>query len=57
MGKYKYILFSYQNGIDAIGKVGSRNASLGEMYNQLNPIGISTLNGYEGSAGGYRHYH
>jgi pyruvate,water dikinase len=57
MGKYKYILLSYQNGIDAIGKVGGRNASLGEMYNQLNPIGISTLNGYEGSAGGYRHYH
>lgn len=57
MGKYKYLLFSDQIGINAIGKVGGRNTSLGEMYNQLNPIGISTLNGFAGSAKGYRHYH
>lgn len=54
MGKYKYILFFEQIGIDAIGKVGGKNASLGEMYNQLNPIGISIPNGFAVTAEGYR---
>ncbi|TDE53020.1 phosphoenolpyruvate synthase [Flavobacterium sp. GT3P67] len=54
MGKYKYILFFDQIGIDAIGKVGGKNASLGEMYNQLNPIGISIPNGFAVTAEGYR---
>nr|WP_315207957.1 phosphoenolpyruvate synthase [uncultured Flavobacterium sp.] len=56
MGKYKYILFFDQIGIDAIGKVGGKNASLGEMYNQLNPIGISIPNGFAVTAEGYRHF-
>jgi pyruvate,water dikinase len=54
MGKYKYMLFFDQIGIDAIGKVGGKNASLGEMYNQLNPIGISIPNGFAVTAEGYR---
>lgn len=54
MGKYKYILFFDQIGIDAIGKVGGKNASLGEMYNQLNPIGILIPNGFAVTAEGYR---
>ncbi|MDP3681628.1 MAG: phosphoenolpyruvate synthase [Flavobacterium sp.] len=54
MGKYKYILFFDQIGIDAIGKVGGKNASLGEMYNQLNPIGIRIPNGFAVTAEGYR---
>ncbi|TDE42682.1 phosphoenolpyruvate synthase [Flavobacterium rhamnosiphilum] len=54
MGKYKYILLFDQIGIDAIGKVGGKNASLGEMYNQLNPIGISIPNGFAVTAEGYR---
>lgn len=54
MEKYKYILFFDQIGIDAIGKVGGKNASLGEMFNQLNPLGISIPNGFALTAEGYR---
>ncbi len=54
MGKYKYILFFDQIGIDAISKVGGKNASLDEMYNQLNPIGISIPNGFAVTAESYR---
>lgn len=54
MEKYKYILFFDQIGIDAIGKVGGKNASLGEMFNQLNPLGISIPNGFAVTAEGYR---
>ncbi|TRX10811.1 phosphoenolpyruvate synthase [Flavobacterium gawalongense] len=54
MAKYKHILFFDQIGIEAIGKVGGKNASLGEMYNQLNPIGISIPNGFAITAEAYR---
>ena len=54
MANYKYILFFNQIGITAIGKVGGKNASLGEMYNQLNPIGITIPNGFALTANGYR---
>lgn len=54
MEKYKHILFFDQIGIDAINKVGGKNASLGEMYNQLNPIGIAIPNGFAVTAEGYR---
>ncbi|HEX9151804.1 MAG TPA: PEP/pyruvate-binding domain-containing protein, partial [Flavobacterium sp.] len=54
MAKYKYILFFNQIGIEAIGKVGGKNASLGEMYNQLSPIGVSIPNGYAVTAEAYR---
>lgn len=54
MVKYKHILFFDQIGIEAIGQVGGKNASLGEMYNQLNPIGISIPNGFAVTAEAYR---
>ena len=54
MAKHKHILFFNQISIDAIGKVGGKNASLGEMYNQLNPIGINIPNGFAVTAEGYR---
>ncbi|SDH21646.1 phosphoenolpyruvate synthase [Flavobacterium omnivorum] len=54
MRTYKYILFFNQISIEAIDKVGGKNASLGEMYNQLNPIGISIPNGFAITAEGYR---
>lgn len=50
----KYILFFNQIGISDIGKVGGKNASLGEMYNHLNPIGINIPNGFAITAEGYR---
>ncbi|MFV5697944.1 phosphoenolpyruvate synthase [Flavobacterium sp. ZT3R17] len=54
MAKYKHILFFNQIGIDAIDIVGGKNASLGEMYNQLNPKGINIPNGFTVTARGYR---
>jgi pyruvate,water dikinase len=54
MAKYKHILFFDQIGIGAIGKVGGKNASLGEMYNQLNPIGINIPNGFALTAEAFR---
>ncbi len=50
----KHILFFSQISITDIAKVGGKNASLGEMYNQLNPIGINIPNGFAITAGGYR---
>lgn len=54
MANYKFILFFNQIGIESIGKVGGKNASLGEMYNQLNPIGIHIPNGFAVTAEAYR---
>ncbi len=49
-----YILFFTQISIVDIAKVGGKNASLGEMYNQLNPKGIGIPNGFALSADAYR---
>jgi pyruvate,water dikinase len=54
MAQFKYILFFNQISIESLGEVGGKNASLGEMYNQLNPIGISIPNGFAVTAEGYR---
>ncbi|TDD76972.1 phosphoenolpyruvate synthase [Flavobacterium caseinilyticum] len=54
MANYKHILFFDQIGIEAIGQVGGKNASLGEMYNELNPIGIGIPNGFAVTAEAYR---
>ncbi|WP_426095478.1 phosphoenolpyruvate synthase [Flavobacterium sp. DSR2-3-3] len=54
MEKYKYILFFNQIGIESLSKVGGKNASLGEMYNQLNPIGIAIPDGFAVTAEAYR---
>ena len=49
-----YILQFNQISIADIAKVGGKNASLGEMYNQLNPKGISIPNGFALTAESYR---
>ncbi|WP_413998785.1 phosphoenolpyruvate synthase [Flavobacterium sp. W1B] len=54
MANFKQILFFDQIGITDIDKVGGKNASLGEMYNQLNPIGINIPNGFALTADAYR---
>ncbi|CAM4062183.1 phosphoenolpyruvate synthase [Flavobacterium sinopsychrotolerans] len=54
MANYKHILFFNQIGIEALSEVGGKNASLGEMYNQLNPIGIAIPNGFAITAEAYR---
>ncbi|RBN51671.1 phosphoenolpyruvate synthase [Flavobacterium psychrolimnae] len=54
MAQFKYILFFNQISIESLGEVGGKNASLGEMYNQLNPIGINIPNGFALTAEAYR---
>jgi len=54
MNKSNYILFFNQISNTDISKVGGKNASLGEMYNQLNPKGIGIPNGFALSADAYR---
>ena len=54
MATSEHILFFNQISIADIGKVGGKNASLGEMYNQLNPMGINIPNGFAVTAEGYR---
>lgn len=54
MKKLNHILFFSQIGITDISKVGGKNASLGEMYNQLNPKGIGIPNGFALTADAYR---
>jgi pyruvate,water dikinase len=49
-----HILFFNQISIGDISKVGGKNASLGEMYNQLNPKGIGIPNGFAVTADAYR---
>lgn len=41
--------------IGDVGLVGGKNASLGEMYRELSPKGISIPNGYAVTAEGYRY--
>ena len=49
-----HILFFDQINIADIAKVGGKNASLGEMYNHLNPKGIGIPNGFALTADAYR---
>ena len=54
MKAYQYVLFFNQISMESIAQVGGKNASLGEMYNQLNPMGIQIPNGFAITAAGYR---
>ncbi|MBW4361382.1 phosphoenolpyruvate synthase [Flavobacterium taihuense] len=56
MSNYSHILFFDQINISEIGKVGGKNASLGEMYTQLNSIGVAIPNGFALTANGYRFF-
>jgi pyruvate, water dikinase len=53
MKKLPNILFFDQIAITDIATVGGKNASLGEMYNQLNPKGIGVPNGFALTANAY----
>jgi pyruvate,water dikinase len=56
MQKVNHILFFNQICIADIAKVGGKNASLGEMYNQFNPKGINIPNGFSLTADAYRFF-
>jgi pyruvate,water dikinase len=54
MEKFIPVLFFREISIKDIIKVGGKNASLGEMYNHLNPKGINVPNGFALTADAYR---
>jgi pyruvate,water dikinase len=43
-------------GIEDVGLVGGKNASLGEMYRELTPRGVSIPNGFAVSAFAYHYF-
>ncbi len=52
----KFVLHLDQVGIDDVGEVGGKNASLGEMIQHLEPKGVSIPGGYAVTATAYRHF-
>ncbi len=50
-----FILWFDQLGIEDVGLVGGKNASLGEMYKNLTPKGIKIPNGFAITAHAYRY--
>lgn len=54
MEKQRYIRFFDQINIEDIPIVGGKNASLGEMYQALTPVGVPVPNGFAITAEAYR---
>ncbi len=52
----QYVHFFSEVGIDDIEQVGGKNASLGEMYQNLSAQGIKIPNGFATSADAYHYY-
>ncbi len=52
---YQYIRFFNEIGINDIALVGGKNASLGEMYQNLVPQGVKVPNGFAITAEAYRY--
>ena len=52
----KYIKWFKEIGIKDTPEVGGKNASLGEMYNHLTPLGVNVPNGFAVTATAYKHY-
>lgn len=51
-----YIKKFSDTGLQDIPQVGGKNASLGEMFNQLTPKGIAVPNGFAVTAAAYRYF-
>ena len=52
----RYIKWFREIGINDTEEVGGKNASLGEMYNHLTPLGVNVPNGFAVTATAYKHY-
>ncbi|GAX87437.1 pyruvate, water dikinase [Lebetimonas natsushimae] len=52
----KFIKWFKEIGIKDVDEVGGKNASLGEMYNHLTPLGVNVPNGFAVTATAYKHY-
>jgi len=55
MTGFKYVRFFEEIGIEDVPIVGGKNASLGEMYQNLSREGVRIPNGFAVTAEGYRH--
>ncbi|NNJ91515.1 MAG: phosphoenolpyruvate synthase [Gammaproteobacteria bacterium] len=51
-----YVIPLEQLGMDDVGKVGGKNASLGEMLQNLAPLGVSVPSGFATTADAYREF-
>jgi pyruvate,water dikinase len=51
-----YVKFFSELSIKDVDEVGGKNASLGEMYNNLTNLGVNVPNGFGVTASAYRHY-
>ncbi len=49
-----YVKWFGELGIGDVGDVGGKNASLGELYRELTPMGVEVPNGFAVTAGAYR---
>ncbi len=54
MNQLTYVRFFEEVGIDDVPMVGGKNASLGEMYQELGAQGVKIPNGFATTAEGYR---
>ncbi len=52
----KFIKWFREIGLKDVSEVGGKNASLGEMYNNLTPLGVNVPNGFAVTASAYKHY-
>ncbi|MDA8390852.1 MAG: hypothetical protein M0Z76_09020, partial [Gammaproteobacteria bacterium] len=52
--KARYVRFFSDIGIDDLPLVGGKNASLGEMYRHLTPLGVRIPDGFAITADAYR---
>ncbi|MDP6294254.1 MAG: PEP/pyruvate-binding domain-containing protein, partial [Candidatus Woesearchaeota archaeon] len=54
--KHALVLWFDEVGIEDVGLVGGKNASLGEMYQNLTKQGVRIPNGFAVTATAYRHF-
>jgi pyruvate,water dikinase len=50
----RYVRWFGDLGIEDVAEVGGKNASLGELYRQLTPLGVNVPNGFAVTADAYR---
>src|SRR6185369_12170753 len=55
MAARRFIRFFSEIGLEDVASVGGKNASLGEMYRNLSPQGVSVPNGFAITADAYRY--
>jgi pyruvate,water dikinase len=50
----RYIRWFSELGVGDVAEVGGKNASLGELYRELTPLGVNVPNGFAVTASAYR---